>query len=310
MNEPNRFELSVEGKVLATPCLDILVSTFENLKDSASSLECTWRTFADSYGKELKYYLLNDSTRVRKVKTDSLDLIPFWTNDKAALKQADIGVEYHSGSTGDLFRVPAYKVFYDQATKKRATGVVRFTLPVEAAEEFNLLWSLVQDAFSQFPIAWGVASLGFYWRVGCYEERRITQQMAPLLKRHPGLSRGVMMTYVVNAREGVFSVGWLNFLGPEYIEKLGGRDALKKTCDDKKIEVLPLGENNLVLRAGEKPRAGDVNRGDRLDELRDVASVLMPVWAGEKASNEIWVDGMKDGDEMYRWVTRFFKDWD
>jgi uncharacterized protein YbjT (DUF2867 family) len=101
------------------------------------------------------------------------------------------------------------------------------------------------------------------------------KEARPLAARHPGYD--VQFNQVGRALgRRVRGARWLTFLGPEVSSTLGGaprlRDALSKA-----IAVEPLAAGGLMIRAGQLPELGDVNKGIGVPLLREVAAVLEPI---------------------------------
>jgi hypothetical protein len=94
---------------------------------------------------------------------------------------------------------------------------------------------------------------------------------------------------------------WLTLLGPGLLEGLGGREALASNLDAG-LDVLEAGPGVLV-RAGECPEVGDVNRGDVTPLLRSVAAAIEKVTYFEdwRALGDLFDD---DEDKVLRWERR------
>jgi hypothetical protein len=68
---------------------------------------------------------------------------------------------------------------------------------------------------------------------------------------------------------------WLTYLGPDLLERVGGKKAVDAL--PKEVGRVTVGEG-MVFRAGKEPPVGDVNRRARdLGPLRAVARLLRPV---------------------------------
>ena len=144
-----------------------------------------------------------------------------------------------------------------------------------------------------------------YWDELDYDRDRLAKPWTGgHLKRHPGLwSQSPIGSIACRLYNGLQSVSWLTFLGSDYTEKLGGKDALQAQLEGA-AEVSPLGQGGCLIKAGDAPELGDVNRQDILPSYRAVWSALEPVRADEDALAELWVDGMEI-DDMQVWFKRF-----
>ena len=99
------------------------------------------------------------------------------------------------------------------------------------------------------------------------------------------------------------NVNWITLLGPELVDKLGGRHALERQLAPP-LRLLLFGNENVGIQAGDEPDLGNIDQGNRLDAYRQVASLLAPVWASDARIREIPVDGFND-EENVAWLYRF-----
>jgi hypothetical protein len=106
------------------------------------------------------------------------------------------------------------------------------------------------------------------------------------------------------ATEGIKCVNWLTAIDESLLERVGGRDNLRRqfgpsiTCYD-----LPHG---LVIQAGDQPVIGDVNRVDELSAYREVAAQLRRVYA-TRLSVQGLTDYRRDVSRIPPWRERFFE---
>jgi hypothetical protein len=117
--------------------------------------------------------------------------------------------------------------------------------------------------------------------------------------RHPGFdmpNNGGTNSGLGQRLRGAY---WLTFVGPWALKKLGGQATLRKALP-KEIEVSKVG-SGVLLRAGKHPELGDVNKGQRLPQLRTMAKALEPVTLFEDGFlDNIFVDE----EQRARWERR------
>jgi hypothetical protein len=121
-----------------------------------------------------------------------------------------------------------------------------------------------------------------------------------LALRHPGYD--VASNDDIHLDLGELSVGarWVTFLGPRLVERCGGNDALAKALPG--VTVASVG-HGVMLRAGDEPEIGDVNRRHGTPLLRLVARAIEPVTKfGNRALQPLLGD---DPDALDRWERRF-----
>ena len=100
-------------------------------------------------------------------------------------------------------------------------------------------------------------------------------QARPLAIRHPGYDVEYNEASRLRLGRRVRGARWLTFAGKEITDKLGGRAGLRGALSNA-IAVEPLG-SGLIIRAGELPELGDVDKGIGVPLLREVAAALEPV---------------------------------
>ena len=124
------------------------------------------------------------------------------------------------------------------------------TIPLEA------LTKLATAVAGILRIRWGAAGLVYgAWELDRYGETRAA--IYAHARRHPGYDVGQHATLMQEFHDRVRTVSWLTFLGKDLTEQVrASGDALGS---DELVTVQPCGEG-VVLRAGDKPEAGDVNR--------------------------------------------------
>jgi hypothetical protein len=126
---------------------------------------------------------------------------------------------------------------------------------------------------SLLPYLSGYGSPAFHWA-----ETMQTQAMEKaraLAARHPGydISRNSGTRREINDK--VRGARWLTFLGPTLVARLGGRASLEKSLgSDLTIETVGHG---VMIRAGQEPELGDVNKNIGTPLLRRLAKALEPV---------------------------------
>lgn len=136
----------------------------------------------------------------------------------------------------------------------RSDAMLSVTTPITTPPED--LAKLAMELAGELRIRWGAAGLMYgAWELDRYGETR--DAIYAHARRYPGFDVGQHATWMRAFHERARTVSWLTFLGRELAAKVrAGGDAL---TSDALVEVAPSGEG-VVLRAGDRPEAGDVNR--------------------------------------------------
>ena len=96
---------------------------------------------------------------------------------------------------------------------------------------------------------------------------------------------------------------WLTFLGPDFVARLGGKNAIRVKLPSE-VVVQDAGHGTL-LRSGTLPELGDRNRRASTPLLRAVAKLLEPETRFEEPALEGSAFGEDREDEFHAWERRF-----
>jgi len=211
-------------------------------------------------------------------------------------------------SEGELGQAGSHDVFLmamnPSASRPDISNVVRLEFPeniVDAWGEERVL-QVVKDAAEILPFTSGHA--GFAFKHSLPLESQALAAIAPLLPRYLGFDTSDYWM-ATRMRGHTVTSHWINLLGPQLSEKLGGIDAMRAAVGE--AEVKPL-RNGTWIRGARLPPVGDVNRGAAdLGQLPNVARLLRRIRCGNPRS------GHKNFD-INAWLGRFddlaAKPWD
>lgn len=156
----------------------------------------------------------------------------------------------------------------------------------------------IRHIAEQIPYDSGYASLALT-HIADRQKAEFAEAARKWAFRHPGFD--MPENDATNSRIGrkVRGAYWLTFVGPWAVEKLGGEKALRKALP-KEIDVQAVGVG-VMIRCGQLPAEGDLNRDEKLPLVRAVAKVLEPVTLfGDRFLNTLF----RDEDERARWERR------
>jgi hypothetical protein len=242
---------------------------------------------------------------MKAVSDRTLDMFPFWLQDERALSEDLLGLTMHSGPEPVSVDPPSFGFFYIQTDPEKERGGVRMALPLEIAErDPDAVVSFVADAVADLPLAYGFAGYSLSWDPNGYRMLERAETWAvPLLKRHPGLGLGDLLPYVFHAHHGVLAVNWLTLLGTQYTDVLGGFPVIARSLGGE-YALVSLGNGGTLIRAGDIPLLGDVNRANRLQHYQKVGRALRPVWVPDDIVENINILIMR-GEDKIKWINRF-----
>ncbi|MGJ3703000.1 type VI immunity family protein [Variovorax sp. AFSI2.2] len=299
----SRFTFEKGDHVLAMPCLEVVAFAY-GAPASGAGFERFLRAFTEAFSDHLRFYRTGDMKRSRTFDAGVLDGPHHWFSDPRLFATKMLGFLAHSGESARNIRPPAVKISL-LGVFKPPCFVVRMMLPVEWGSEPEEVMGLVQNALAEFPFKGGHCGYSLVWEeTDISLEREVCAWAAPLLRRHPGLGYGDAITLSNAADRGLVAVNWLTFLEAEMAEILGGQAALAHRAPAD-VSVLPLGKGGVMLRAGDAPQLGDVNRQNLLPAYHAAGQLVAPVTAPDEALDDLAINGMSEED-AHDWLRRFF----
>ncbi len=170
------------------------------------------------------------------------------------------------------------------------TNLLEVRLPSELAapETLSSFLDFARFVAEHLPYDSGYGSLALTWGVDS-QEYEFSLAVRGLAARHPGFDMPDNQAVKYRLDKQSRGAYWLTFVGPDALAKLGGSDALRAKLDPAiGMEQVGVG---VMLRAGERPEPGDVNRAERLPLVRSLAKVLEPVCKfGSVGLDNLFVD--------------------
>ena len=163
----------------------------------------------------------------------------------------------------------------DALTPNRFYCVLPFEFPTQGGAD--AVAQQFQRIVEQLPIRHATAGYGFDLVWGREWEQDALPVMIRAARRFLALDvrDRLLEGTLLNQMKGA---GWLTFLTDELLESLGGRAEAESACG-RSVDVIPI-SRGIILRAGEFPPIGDVNRRALdIEPLRCVNSFIMPLRA-------------------------------
>lgn len=300
-SEFSTFERSSGDIVYLKPCLDVACywagSAFDRIEGILDFYSKSLGLIAES----LTFYRTETMNVSRRLKKDTLDLIPFWLTGTKTRRDIYM-LNLESGRSADDISDRAFAFAAIEATEE-ATGFIRLVLPVDTfARDWNEFYSIAKSLLDKIDFAFGSAGFSLNWNDLADTADMVREDMSGMSKRYPGLDLADPSATKYSAASGFKCVNWLTFLGNELAEKVGGAAALGKDVGaGVAVEALPRG---LVVRAGAAPDIGDTNRRRGVPLYHQTGRALVALRARAHPPF-LGVDGVVDDDITNEWLARF-----
>lgn len=218
-------------------------------------------------------------------------------------RRADMGLACH-GAAQRLWASPLSYRFYAEITGAEegspeliAPAVLRVTVPST--------WPLpdferrVRAIAEVLRLRWGAAGLTY----SAWETQLHVDAMKAIYahaRRHPGYDVGLYVAWMTEFDSQVRTVNWLTFLGPELERRLASSRAGLPESGGPLVTLSRAGDH-LVLRAGERPEPGDINRLQIPAAYARADELIRPVRAREGINfYEAWTEAT-----TAQWLCRF-----
>jgi hypothetical protein len=211
-------------------------------------------------------------------------------------------IEIHAGDFGEIgphsFALDGYG-----ASDRRVSAVdIRLPVSVLGEEPFDSLVARLNALARHLDFLCGTAGLMLH--ATPFGRERLWPQMKKVVVRYEGVEPDIVEDGECTADFGITGVNWLTFVGPEYLEPLGGLESVKSAAANRKsVAAYDVGRG-LALRAGDRPVLGDRNKGAAdLAPYREVYDIVKrAIVADPKYPFD---EEYFDGDETVAWVHRF-----
>lgn len=312
MTEP--IARSAAGAPLAYPALGFAFHLEPLVAADASALAKATDRILAAIGPKLRWQWSSVHGEVETFGAGAFDLIaalPGQLDDTAAQTIADprardgasamnaahydkLGIACHGGADRNVAS-PFTVRFFSRVTPSgtpllRADAMLSATLPIDTPlETFRALASGVA---SDLRIRWGAAGYMYgAWELDRYGDARAA--IYAHARKHPGFDVGQHATYMRELHDRLRTVSWLTFVGPELLGNLA-------LAPDPMLEVTKAGAATMV-RAGDRPERGDVNRSIVPIAYKRVDALLRPL----RAATDIHFYAPWSAATTEAWLRRF-----
>jgi Type VI immunity for VRR-NUC len=286
------------GLVVMRPCLDITLYWSGSVFDRADDILSVYQLCLDALRGGIAFFRTETMTRARPLKSDTLDLLPFWLR-RTKSRRAIYALTLEGGSTPDE---PSDRAFVFNATATR--GYLRLVLPTSfIARSVDPYLDLARNLAHIVSYDSGQAGFAVNWNHVGRNRMGVLRAMNSLGPRYPGLDMSYPFCTKYIVSNGIKCVNWLTFLCKEYCDRLGGLSALRGRFGDC-IVVHDAKGGGAVIQAGPFPEIGDVNRQRNLPVYHHVGIQLAPIRCPEHPSL-FGPRGLPDEVATDAWLGRF-----
>jgi len=185
-------------------------------------------------------------------------------------------------------------------------GYISATFPLEFLEQqpSGFFQHFVHDWCKRLSPYHGYAGLGLIRSVGSGQARRAEPFIYPLLQRFPGLEIDNPNSHKIYCVEGIKGINWLTILSDTFLQKLGGKAALKSQLDDDFIFYDYPG--GVMIQAGPFPQIGDMEQGNISKQYQTLYRLVKSVQTDKLKNIVVEVpEGVNAKEFTQQWLHRF-----
>ena len=265
----------------------------------------TFTRYRDIVGEDaLRFYATANMSKHRKVTKRALAMLETWLQPGAALDDYVFisfeDAEAYNDAPSSLFLLAGAEEV-DGERVEDAT-LVRISLPIDfAIEDPAQMQSFAEEIWSTVPFQSGQA--GFGLECSRYFLDEAHEHAYAKSMRHRGLDIPDAVNDATNSgHDHLRGIGWLTFLDDDFTMRLDGAEAIASNVDAEVSVTKPA--RGVVLRAGDRPAFGDVNRKDDLPEYESVFAAVRPLLVDPSDTPALNLSGDYTG-RTEAWLTRF-----
>lgn len=312
MSEPLRSDLKAlvvpdEQFRLVAPCLHVALFTdMEFTAVSEQVLSVYERYLGLCPPGRLSWYATENMTRHKPATARTFDMLRGWLKPGAAPRK-ELRIQLKDGA--DEIDTPTWVFEVDGVgpggyAHGRRTNAIVCSFPADPSKEAIEVFSgFVLQLFEQIPFRWGYAGYALNWSP--YRQPSAHMAAWRLSMQHPGADIVLTSTeYLRVGRAGIKNINWMTMLGPELLQEIGGPAALREQLPPE-IDIRSIAQG-IVIRTGDAPELGHVNRRDTLPAYRAAYKVLEPLQRPiVQGFTSFSLPGGDHKDKTTAWLRRF-----
>jgi Protein of unknown function (DUF3396) len=305
---PDRFLVTDDqGRELTRLVADVTIYCDIPLRERRDEVLKVLDSYFDIVPKErFRWYLTETMGQFKPATRHTFSIPAIWWKNGARrkdLRELTIksGAAHTSTATSSVTlrsAEPEARLFQKKA------NYLRFSFPPgSTANDHEQLLEFTISLASRIPFISGHA--GFAIECNPYYQNEAETAAWALAMRYHAVDIATLSRSAWAVRGGrIKTVSWLTLVGSELLEKVGGVESLRRQASPL-VGVIETAFG-VVIRAGEKPILGDVNRREHLGAYVEVYRLLDKLHDGiESHFAAFSVPGSDDDEATRRWLTRF-----
>jgi hypothetical protein len=257
--------------MLATEITFYLIGEGGRLPDCGHAYQLA----VSEFRSHVRWYRTEQMRHERPIDVEAASMLPFWCASEDA-RRREYALHFGSGVTPEEVGPWGFEVCFLDFGAQQLHGYFHLTVPFEQGEqEPQRVATLVAALADALPFRSGHAGFGIQLDEGeDFEER--DKWARAWCRRNIGISARDLMGSLGAVTDGIRNVSWITLVGEPLLSRLGEDvERLENRFGDD-IAVQRCG-SGLLIRAGDAPRLGDVNRGEDMELYRRVNAVLKPI---------------------------------
>lgn len=268
-------------------------------KENARGLLNFYRMCIRHIGSSVKFFHLDGKNQPRKLKKDTLDLLPFWASEGCE-DRGLYGLCLESGPGQYDVSDKSFQLY-----EGMHQGHVRLMLPVEfAAADPAAFVEVAKTACGEIKFWSGTGGFALNVSPG-YPTFLPNRRIGFVANRFLGIDVEPFGALASSADKGIKNIDWLTLVGDDFLLKAGGRDAVRNQLSAIEGVAVHDLQHGIMIQAGAQPSFGDVNRSERLELYHAVGRILQAVRIPE---TDLDVGDRIGGvEQSEKWVYRFFQ---
>lgn len=225
-------------------------------------------------GADLKYFETESMGGSRKLKANTLELLPYWLSNPRSRRSIYM-LRLESGARPNEPSDRAFLFLADEEEQLK-TGIIRLVLPFSFIDgRVPAMLELVQRLVAKLNFESGHAGYSVNWDPDGDAEEEALRQMRVISKKYPGVDvnyfDSTLIAFQNSTRPSIKCVNWLTLVGNDIQKALPKTDQLRTKSGD--MFLLYQLANGLIFQAGPSPKLGYPDRRE-LELYFQVGSLL------------------------------------
>ncbi|ECC1743788.1 DUF3396 domain-containing protein [Salmonella enterica] len=317
--EASQYFIKDNGEIVLSPafCITLFTNTPVSRDKSPSGLLSPYHKILNDFDGEFLFANYDfDQQWPVKITKEILLSPDRWLSDPLSRSKDSNFIFLCNGESSRLHSLPFFYWYYSNVVNKYQSYYrLEVSLNWKNSLSANDIDDYIIQLIDEYPLVCGYAGYTISCDHGLMLGRIDLQQyIYHWYRRHPGFMNMYPASEVQSLSDGpvLCSIGWITLLGGELCSKMGGEAALREKLKDVSgIVIKSLPGNGVLIRIGERPQLGDVNKGDILDAYCAVGQILRPIAVDDfdKLADTVVVEGFYDKPESEQidWLGRFFE---